>query len=216
MTVIKRKLIILVTISVAACGGWWYLSRPPALEAASLRLSACVEVQDADCVNEFVDTMDRQAYNLDKAKIQLLLSETHKALRRVPGQPIVTTQNKKTIALVQTPYTSTRSNRTVNLGFVVSDTDEGFKAPQFVTQTLLTLSVANVPTTIGKTSAELKLRSWAEYAKSSGPMWEKAGFPGIYRDPTEGMISWSNWQQNCEYRMARLEETLYRMNSSRR
>ena len=90
------------------------------------------------------------------------------------------------------------------MGFVVSKTPEGIRAPQLIGCILLSLSTSKFVVSSTKTGAQEKLSAWMEFAVQDGPKFEKLGFPGILRNPEEGLISWPAWQKNCQERLEKV------------
>lgn len=168
-----------------------------------MRLMQCVQAKDAGCVRAYMDPLDASAYQLDDKRLAYLLDRVNSSLRLRPGDITVAKQPVGTIVVVQVPCLAVATSKELALGFIVSDTAEGIKAPQFVTQLLLTLSVADTPATLNDGAG--KLEAWAKYAKEEGPDWAIAGFPGILRDPEEGLITWANWERNCRDRIERVK-----------
>lgn len=186
---------------VATVAGIVWVRRPLSLEDAAAKLAACVKSEDVSCVQDYIDSNDRSAYSLDAAKIRWLLGELHRSMHPGAGGITIARQPNVSIVVAQVPYISTQNEKHFNLGLTVSDTEEGIKAPLFVTGLLLTMAYADSSAT--QPNAVTKLDSWANFARDKGERWAEEGFPGIYRDPAEGMISWTDWETNCRQRLAR-------------
>ena len=199
VTEMNKKLLIPGLIGVAIVGAVIYFTRRPSLEAQAATLMDCLMDQDAACVLRYIDSGDRAAYQLDKPKITLLLSRFHQTLRPEQGGVEVAKQPGATMVVCQAPFVSNINSKQLTVGFLLSETGEGVKAPQFVTQALLALSAASAPAK--GTGGISKLEAWEYYAREKGPEWQRDGFPGILRDPEEGMLQWSEWAKHCRDRI---------------
>lgn len=198
----KRGLILGAVAVVAVAGGILWQNQPSRLEREAARLAGCWFRGDAACVLAYADASDRQAYQLDEAKMKRLMSESLAVMSPENGRVEVVLQPDASTATGSTQFRSLRG-RIIGAGFLVTETPEGYRSPGLVTSILLTLSVAHqVPDglTLG---GEQKLRAWGEFARAKGPRWTEIGFPGILRDPQEGLIPWDKWATSCDPRLAR-------------
>jgi len=188
---------------MASVASWvvWRL-QPPPLEREAARLAGCWFRGDAACVLAYADEADRVAYQLDEAKVKVLMSESIAVMTPEDGRVEVAVQPGTSTAVGSTRFRSIRG-RSIGAGFLVTRTPEGYRSPGLITSVLLTLSVAHQVPDLTKLDGAIKLRAWGQYAREQGPRWTKAGFPGILRDPDEGLIPWENWAASCEARLAR-------------
>jgi len=203
---VKRKKIIAGLVGLLVVVGGLYLLRPRSLESEAATLMSCVIDENVQCVEHYVDSGDFGAYNLNRDKIRVLLSRFKQSLRYDSGGLEVAKQPNATMVVAQAPFVSITNGKQVTLGFIVSNTAEGVKSPQFVTQLLLALSVANSPTSVS--GGISKLEAWERFAREKGPEWTKAGFPGILRDPDEGLISWVDWERTCSERIRKAQNSV--------
>jgi hypothetical protein len=204
MTATNKIVASAIGIAVIVGGILWLRSGDP-LEAAAIRLIGCIESKNAGCVLEYFDSGDRSIYNLDRQKVDLLLTEYERGVVPGNGGISMAKQASGTIVFAQRPVMSRSTNKPHHLSVVISETEEGIRAPQLVTTLLLMLSAADAPIRDQQSPALSKLEGWALYAKNKGTMWADAGIPGIVRDPSEGMIPWSDWEKSCLERLEKLK-----------
>jgi hypothetical protein len=185
---------------------YFYVARNTSLENQAARLMACFRNNDAPCILSYCDQDDISTYGLTPKSI-VFLTERLGVIAKFTSDPIEVQKQPGGTIVTGTAFCRTNEGKRVSLGFVVSDTSEGVKAPQLVTAFLLTLSTLKVRESTTVSGAKEKLTAWRDFAISEGALFTKNGFPGVLRSPEEGLLKWDAWARSCQARLDRLEKT---------
>lgn len=192
----------LAFVGVAAFVAW---PKPPEAERAAVRALECTVRGDADGLFDLATPDERTAYHLDREGFRRLwreyVSPAFGSLRPT-GETQFDRNPAQQTCVVSREFVGGQG-QSVAIGFIGAKTDEGGRAPGLITSLLLSAGQARHAGALLTHGPERKLEVWARQAKEDAEALTALGIAGIYRTPSEGLVSWSAWLAHCE---ARLEQ----------
>jgi len=183
-----------------------YWPRTMSLEATGESATRAIQERDGATIFALLTSEEKAAYNLTLRTVQNFLDQyaasriPFGAIRETefheinPGQGLFTTRmtgaNGKDIALgvVVTEY----RGRTACVSLILSVLMASWEGYQ----------VGALPG--NKSIAKLKL--WLEAARRDQALLQSLGIHGVYRNETEGLLTWDKWKEHCQKVIALAEK----------
>jgi hypothetical protein len=176
------------------------------IERAARRASDCLAEADDGCLYSFLTSDDIRAYDLDREKFESLIKKYYVpaiqgAQWDAPACEVMAEQQQA----ICTQGLRQGDRPVQSVAVFVSKTEEGFRSPYLVSQILLTVAVLKAQPKAEPIGGVRKIQAWLEQAESDGPKLRELGINGIYRESSEGLIPWPEWQAHCTRKLQAAE-----------
>jgi hypothetical protein len=167
--------------------------RGPNLSLETRRIAQCIQAEDFVCLDRYMDRHDREAYDLSPEKLAKLfkISANYFTVTQQPVKVMDQSDVGQCIGLL--PLKSS-TGRSTEIAYIVRNTDEGVRAPQFITSVLFSMSATRESINFNAQMARERVSEWEAFAESEGPKLAAEGFPGVLRDPAQGLLNWEEWR----------------------
>jgi hypothetical protein len=205
----RRRFLILSIVVVALLLAAWVFYNMlfgDTIESAARRASNCLAEADGGCLYNFLTSDDIRAYDLDREKFESLVEKYY--LPAVKGAEWDAPQCEVMSEQQQAICTQglRQGDRPIqSVAVFVSQTEEGIRSPYLVSQLLLTVAVLIAQPKAEPVGGIRKIQAWLEQAETDGPKLRELGINGIYRESSEGLIPWAQWQENCRKKLEAAE-----------
>ena len=199
---------ILVILIAIVLGAIFLIPRPARTPRdVVLRAADCIRARDADCLSSFASEVEMANYGVNRKQVLRLLADYLFPVLKpgsgpIPTGDLIQEEPGKSSAEIQLV---TVDNKTLDFGILGANTGDGVALPDLITNTLLfTANAKHLQIANGPGDKTAKLEAWAKAADIDGPNLTRLGFRGIFREKSEGLLTWSAWADNCRARAAQL------------
>jgi hypothetical protein len=203
---ISRSLQIwtLVAVITASLLTWFLMTRQgESLESAGWRAVSCIHEGDGDCLYALSDLMERDKIGYDKVAMKRFASEY--LAPAFAGTTLV--EKKEATPMPSRGWTlATRyftGSTDGGIGVRVGKTPDGPKVPTLVAEAFLAAASAKYGDP-KLSQPERKVTAALKAAQKDGPLLEAMGIKGIWRDSPDQFLTWEEFAEENEVRLARV------------
>jgi hypothetical protein len=202
------KIGVATAVMLLVAAVWWTVRRADPIDAAGRRAVDCGIAGDAACLLRFVMPAEKQALNLDEAKLRRFLESWYmNRFQVVSSEPYGYLGNPEAdgkLAVSRKVRLKDGSEATVDLTVVT--TDDGYKIPSLVTQLWIAAVLFPARADGKETRGPARYEILAQAATDEGPKLEALGIPGLVLDDAAGLTGWEGLARRFRSRAEKMRE----------